>query len=83
MTSEDVQDSYQLIHLQTRPSLLCRRTRLRLPPPYFLHHDSLPPSLECHSSLGGFNVAFNPRCLIITLTFTLHSIKFLTADLLQ
>lgn len=39
--------------------------------------------LECHHSAGGFNVAFNPHHLIITLTFTLHSIKFLTADLLQ
>lgn len=44
---------------------------------------SLPLGLECHHSVGGFNVAFNPHHLIITLTFTLHSIKFLTADLLQ
>lgn len=44
---------------------------------------SLPPLLECHHTAGGFNVAFNPHRLIITLTFTLHSIKFLTADLLQ
>lgn len=54
---------------------------------FFVDHlrfpSSLPPALECHHSVGGFNAAFNPHRLIITLTFTLHSIKFLTADLLQ
>lgn len=53
-------------------------TNLALPPLL-----SIPSSLECHYSVGGFNIAFNPHRLIITLTFTLHSIKFLTADLLQ
>lgn len=45
-------------------------------PPHFLSRLNV-------TTLGGFNVAFNPHRLIITLTFTLHSIKFLTADLLQ
>lgn len=72
-TSEEASDSYWLMHSQTRPSL----RRSFLPRHLFL----LP--RECHHSAGGFNVAFNPHRLIITLTFTLHSIKFLTADLLQ
>lgn len=54
-----------------------------LPPPPLPDLQSLPLLLECHYSVGGFNVAFNPHCFIITLTFTLNSIKFLTADLLQ
>lgn len=90
VTSQDVQDLNHLTHLQTQPSPSLLHAPLPAPPPpppptttYFLHQDSLPPLLECHSYLGGFNVAFNPHRLIITLTFTLHSIKFLTADLLQ
>lgn len=68
--------SFSLLYVS--PSLTSTATTT-----YFLHQDSLHPLLECHSSPGEFNVAFNPHCLIITLTFTLHSIKFLTADLLQ
>lgn len=74
VTSEELLELYCLIHLQTQPIFL----NLLLPSSL-----SLLPSLECQRSVGGFNVAFNPHRFIITLTFTLYSIKFLTADLLQ